>query len=100
MHNLTKEDLDKLGRWNPKKDTEKCPEYMTRKAFRGASGGSVGNSSQKSSGGVVAEAVFVGGMMPGEEDDDEDMDEPTEYIVVEDDIKKELPDLDEGEELV
>ncbi len=32
VHNLTKDDLAKLGRWNPKKDPDHCPEYMTRKA--------------------------------------------------------------------
>ena len=31
VHNLTKDDLAKLGRWNPKKEADKCPEYMTRK---------------------------------------------------------------------
>ena len=28
---MTKADLERLGRWNPKKDLEDCPEYMTRK---------------------------------------------------------------------
>ncbi len=32
VHGLTKDDLATLGRWNPKKETDSCPEYMTRKA--------------------------------------------------------------------
>ena len=28
---MTKADLERLGRWNPKKDLKDCPEYMTRK---------------------------------------------------------------------
>jgi len=45
VHNLTKEDLEALGRWNPKKDPDKCPDYMTRKSNGG--GGGAGNAKVK-----------------------------------------------------
>ena len=34
MHKLTPADLSMLGRWNPRKDTEECPDYMTRASHK------------------------------------------------------------------
>ena len=37
MHKLTPSDLAKLGRWNPRRDTEECPDYMTRASHKSRS---------------------------------------------------------------
>ena len=37
---MTKADLERLGRWNPKKDLEDCPEYMTRKVNKNSTSAS------------------------------------------------------------
>lgn len=34
LHKLTPADLAKLGRWNPRKDTDECPDYMTRASHK------------------------------------------------------------------
>ena len=34
MHKLNPSDLAKLGRWNPRKDTDECPDYMTRASHK------------------------------------------------------------------
>ena len=34
MHKLTPADLAKLGRWNPRRDTDECPDYMTRASHK------------------------------------------------------------------
>ena len=34
LHKLTPGDLAKLGRWNPRSQTDQCPDYMTRASHR------------------------------------------------------------------
>lgn len=34
LHGLSPKELAALGRWNPRKETEECPEYMTRASHK------------------------------------------------------------------
>ena len=34
LHGLTPKELGELGRWNPRKETDECPEYMTRASHK------------------------------------------------------------------
>jgi hypothetical protein len=76
VHQMSKDDLEKLGRWNPKKDLEACPEYMTRKVNRKGKGAAPGGGGGGSGRSVV---VGMGAAEDEEEDDDEDS---VDYIVV------------------
>lgn len=102
VHHLTKDDLAKLGRWNPKKDPDHCPEYMTRKAnssfkkFRqkqAKKGKKKSEDSEAAEGGsrvvlIVGKEGEAGKIEEESEDEDdeeeEEIDGPQELIVVAD----------------
>ncbi len=87
---MTKEDLEKLGRWNPKKDLEDCPEYMTRKVNKKGSKPDVAavlsesnNGAQAvspNSGGGNVDSVAVGRIDDDEEEEEDDDDEEEEEL--------------------
>ena len=70
---MTKADLEKLGRWNPKKDLEDCPEYMTRKVNKNSTSASNMTLQQVV---VKEEQDIVDYIVVGEvKDEDEEVDE-------------------------
>ena len=74
VHHMTKADLERLGRWNPKKDLEDCPEYMTRKVNKNPAPTVVNTIGQEI---VIKEEVEIPDyIVVGEvKDDDEEFDD-------------------------
>ena len=74
VHHMTKADLERLGRWNPKKDLEDCPEYMARKVNKNPAPTVANTISQEI---VIKEEVEIPDyIVVGEvKDDDEEFDD-------------------------
>jgi hypothetical protein len=88
VHNLTKDDLASLGRWNPKKNSETCPDYMTRKtnqSFRKLREKKLKKSPNASTSQEESSKMSTS--------DDEDTPKTVAFVVV-DEIKEEPVDCD------